>query len=332
MNLSNDLSNEGVRPPFAPAPESGAKPDPSTLDGSDPAVTFHADHSATVTVDGRSYEYAPDEADRIGRVEADAPPPSSPETTRPIELDRSTRLLFGLADVDGYGETGIAVGATTTGTAPTGVPVAEGGGLYDRISTAGHVALSGAGAFPGLGVIPDAADFLWTAAEIPFGKSSWTDLTLAGAGILATVLPVAGDGAAGAAKIAGRLGDDVAGAAIRSGDEVVGGARNRAAHEMMTDALRADMTGPAVADPKLDGLIGPLYRPNATVGSGSTAAAVRQELATGQPVGGAFHSQKAEDSIRALEKWLDKNPEASLGDRAAAENVIRDMRNALEGR
>ena len=70
---------------------------------------------------------------------------------------------------------------------------------------------------------------------------------------------------------------------------------------------------------------------NAKIGSGSTAAAVRQELASGQPVGSVYHSQKAQDNIVALQKSLDKNPTASPGDRAAAENIIRDMTNALGG-
>ncbi len=52
----------------------------------------------------------------------------------------------------------------------------------------------------------------------------------------------------------------------------------------------------------------------------------------GTPVGRAWHSQKATDGVRSIEKWLEKNPAASPGDRAAAENVIRDMKNALEGR
>ena len=111
-----------------------------------------------------------------------------------------------------------------------------------------------------------------------------------------------------------------------------GGSTNIAAHEAYKDGLRAAMSKPNVSDPSLARLIDPLYRPNATVGSGSTAAAIRQELATGQPVGGAFHSIKAADSIRALERWLSRNPTARPGDRAAAENVIRDMSNALGGR
>ena len=91
------------------------------------------------------------------------------------------------------------------------------------------------------------------------------------------------------------------------------------------------MAKPAVTDKALAGLVDKLYRPGATVGSGSTAAAIRQELATGQPVGGAFHSQKAKDGITALQKWLEKSPTAAPGDRAAAENIIRDMTNALGG-
>jgi prepilin-type N-terminal cleavage/methylation domain-containing protein len=62
-------------------------------------------------------------------------------------------------------------------------------------------------------------------------------------------------------------------------------------------------------------IISLIMGPNAGVGSGSTAAAVRQELATGQPVGPAFHSQKAADSVQALERWLSNNPTAQPGDR-----------------
>lgn len=108
-------------------------------------------------------------------------------------------------------------------------------------------------------------------------------------------------------------------------------ASNSAAHQAYKDSLRAAMSKPAVSDPNLAHIIDPLYRANASVGSGSAAAAVRQELATGLAVGGRFHSQKAADSIKALEKWLDKNPTARPGDIAAAQNVIRDMTNALRG-
>lgn len=89
------------------------------------------------------------------------------------------------------------------------------------------------------------------------------------------------------------------------------------------------MSKPSVQDTQLQNLMNGLYRPNAKVGSGSTADAIRHELATGEAVGGSFHSQKGADSIRALEKWLGNNPTARPGDRTAAENVILDLRNAL---
>jgi RHS repeat-associated protein len=77
---------------------------------------------------------------------------------------------------------------------------------YDKFSQWAHIGLSGAGAFPGLGIIPDFVDFAYTAVELPFGKSSGTDLALAGGGILATVGPGLLDGPAAAAKIAARMG------------------------------------------------------------------------------------------------------------------------------
>ena len=78
--------------------------------------------------------------------------------------------------------------------------------------------------------------------------------------------------------------------------------------------------------------LGELYRAGASVGSGSTAAAVRQELATGVPVGGRFHAQKAKNYIDALASWLKNTPKASKCDRDAAENVMQDMINALNGK
>ena len=108
-------------------------------------------------------------------------------------------------------------------------------------------------------------------------------------------------------------------------------AANVAKHARYKDALRRAMGKPATRDPKLSRLMDEMWRDNAKIGNGSTAAAVRHELATGKPVGGVFHTQKAQDMIRALEKWLRSNPEATPGDRAAAENVIKDLRDALAG-
>ena len=70
-------------------------------------------------------------------------------------------------------------------------------------------------------------------------------------------------------------------------------AANRAEFQRYTNGLRRDMGRPATADPKLSDIMDEMYRPNAKVGSGSTADAVRAEKATGQPTGGRWHSQKA---------------------------------------
>lgn len=92
------------------------------------------------------------------------------------------------------------------------------------------------------------------------------------------------------------------------------------------------MEKPTVKDAQLQNLMDDLYRQNAKIGSGSTADAVRHELKAGSTVGGKTHSQKAKDYSQALIKWLDKNPNASAKDRAAAEYILKDMQNALKGK
>lgn len=92
---------------------------------------------------------------------------------------------------------------------------------------------------------------------------------------------------------------------------------------------------PEVDDPKLQNLVKDLYKGAKTanpIGSGSTADAIRHEMATGEKVGGRFHAQKGREYARALEKWLEKNPSASPKDRAAAQSVLDDTRSALEGK
>jgi hypothetical protein len=107
--------------------------------------------------------------------------------------------------------------------------------------------------------------------------------------------------------------------------------KNRAAHERDKAQYRRDMERPHAEDPELRGMLEKFHRPEAKVGSGSTAASLRHELTTGELVGGVSHIQKTENSIRALTKWLDKNPLARPGDRAAAENMLRDLLDAAKG-
>jgi hypothetical protein len=108
-------------------------------------------------------------------------------------------------------------------------------------------------------------------------------------------------------------------------------AHNAADFARHKDHLRAEMGRPHVNDAELAGLMDELYRPDARIGSGSSAAALRHELATGSTVGGRRHLQKAQDMITALQKGLRRNGTAPPGDRAAAENTIRDLQNALDG-
>lgn len=113
--------------------------------------------------------------------------------------------------------------------------------------------------------------------------------------------------------------------------DVAGGAANPVYANAYKDDLRADMDKPHVSDPALERIIKPLWRKTATIGSGSTAAALRYEMFTGERVGGLDHSLKVQESIKALSSWLQNNPTASPGDRAAAENVLADLQNAMSG-
>ncbi len=91
---------------------------------------------------------------------------------------------------------------------------------------------------------------------------------------------------------------------------------------------------PNVSDPKLKNITDDLYKGANTkspIGLGSTADAIRYERATGRPVGGKYHTEKGKQHARALEKWLEKNPNASSSDRNAAKILFDDLNDALGG-
>jgi hypothetical protein len=97
-------------------------------------------------------------------------------------------------------------------------------------------------------------------------------------------------------------------------------------------AATAGVPKPVVENPKLSNLVEDLYKGAKTenpIGTGSTADAIRHEAATGEPVGGKWHTQKGEEYARALEKWLQKNPDASESDRSAAQAILDDLHDAL---
>lgn len=86
---------------------------------------------------------------------------------------------------------------------------------------------------------------------------------------------------------------------------------------------------PKVQDPKLKEFVNALYRPHAKIGNGSTADAIRYEAETGEHVGGRTHTQKGEDALRGLDRWIKKHPKAQIDDISAAKNIISDLREAL---
>jgi len=97
---------------------------------------------------------------------------------------------------------------------------------------------------------------------------------------------------------------------------------------LMAGSLQADPK-PTVTDPDLQNLVNDLYRPGASVGDGSTAAAIEHERKTGFSVGGHYHSQKGSDYSRAIDKWATAHPTASTADKTAAAGMKKALQDAL---
>lgn len=95
---------------------------------------------------------------------------------------------------------------------------------------------------------------------------------------------------------------------------------------------------PGIDDPKLRKFIENLYRPEAKVGSGSTADAIRRELATGQTVGGKPHVPKGEQAVNGIDNALNprvaaqKYPQMTAADQDALKLIRGDLDDALRGR
>ncbi len=106
---------------------------------------------------------------------------------------------------------------------------------------------------------------------------------------------------------------------------------DRIQHEAAKSLYRQNMEKPAIQsqDPKLIKIIEELYRPDAKIGSGSTADGVRLEIANNQKVGGKWHVEKSKNTIKFLSDWLKNNPTASSSDCAGIENIITDLKDAL---
>ena len=91
-----------------------------------------------------------------------------------------------------------------------------------------------------------------------------------------------------------------------------------------------DVATPEVENVKLHNIVNDLYKGTANpdrVGSGTTADAVRNESATGEPTGGTFHTEKAKQYSTGLTKVL--QGDLNYHDRLVAESLLDDLQNAL---
>jgi RHS repeat-associated protein len=86
-----------------------------------------------------------------------------------------------------------------------------------------------------------------------------------------------------------------------------------------------------VTNKKLRNSIHEMFRPTATVGDGSLAAAVRLEVRKGILTGGKSHIIKAKERIRNLEKILAKE-NLSGRERRIANHLLIELKRALNGK
>jgi len=93
---------------------------------------------------------------------------------------------------------------------------------------------------------------------------------------------------------------------------------------------------PEVSDGKLQNIVNDIYKgdrhPNYE-GTGSTADAARWEFKNGEMLNGSDHlNNKGPQVVTRLERWLKNNPSSSISDRHAAQEMLKDLRNALQGK
>jgi hypothetical protein len=95
--------------------------------------------------------------------------------------------------------------------------------------------------------------------------------------------------------------------------------------------FRRPMARPVVTEPKLKNFLNDYWRVDGSYGNGNTAAAYRWERLTGEPVNGKIHAKKIKDSLIFFEKWRYNNPQASVEDHKAVEEIVKDIYAALKG-
>lgn len=87
----------------------------------------------------------------------------------------------------------------------------------------------------------------------------------------------------------------------------------------------------SVSDSKLASKIDKMYRPNAKIGNGSTADAIRHELKTGEMLSPKGHMQKGKEMASELLKDMRSN-RLSESDEKIARELLKDLKNAMSGK
>jgi len=106
-------------------------------------------------------------------------------------------------------------------------------------------------------------------------------------------------------------------------------------HEVPDLPRKPAAVRPRVSDPKLSNLVDNLYKgvdAPRRVGDGTAMDAIANERRTGRPTSGRYHASKGRETLRGLENWLRRCPDASDDDRRVAGQLIDDLSNALGGR
>jgi hypothetical protein len=95
---------------------------------------------------------------------------------------------------------------------------------------------------------------------------------------------------------------------------------------------RVSRAVPATTDAKLGNYVRNLFKGvtrEDRVGDGTTMDAIRHERATGLMTQGKMHIMKGEETLRGLERWLGRNPDASPSDVAIARQLIAELKDVL---
>jgi len=116
---------------------------------------------------------------------------------------------------------------------------------------------------------------------------------------------------------------------IPVGGEVAAGAKLAAATGKVGSVV-LEHAIESITDAKLGNIANQLFRAVDKI-RGGTAGAVRYEAShPGELVGNKPHLEKAEQNIKALQNWLEANPNASDANKKAAQELLKDLQDAVE--